>query len=222
MYDHPIRVAEFMVATTIAIARQIGSDAENIAGKLSIDLDYNYYDYKIVQAAAKNAGASIESIQESERIPSFLTRIVESLGRSTNMPSMEWTDPVVLAHSPMQTSSEYRVLIQDVIHNLANQGSCILMGHGAPFILKPHPKTLRIFITCSQEKRYENIMKIGNLEQKDAEKIISDTDRERSQYFREFFGCDWLSPANYDLCLNTDNLSGTQAGLIIKEALQFP
>ena len=66
---HLIRVAEFMVATTIAIARQIGSDAENIAGKLSSELGYNYYDYKIVEAAAKNAGASIEAIRESERIP---------------------------------------------------------------------------------------------------------------------------------------------------------
>ena len=210
-----------MVATTIAIARQIGSDAENIAGRLASELGFKYYDYKIVQTAAKNAGASIEAIQESERIPSFLSRIVEALGKSTSNPSTDWTDPVILAHSPMQTSSEYRVLIQDVIRNLANQGSCVLMGHGAPFILKQHAQALRIFITCSQENRYKNIMKIGNLVQKDAEEIISATDKERSQYFKEFFGCDWLSPANYDLCLNTDNLSATQASLIIKDALQL-
>ena len=106
-----------MVATTVAVARQIGSDAESIAGRLSTELNFSYYDYQIVQTAPENAGASVDVIQESERIPSLLTRIVEALGRSTSSPSMEWTDPVVLANSPMQTSSEYRTFIQlSLIH----------------------------------------------------------------------------------------------------------
>ena len=211
-----------MVATTVAVARQIGSDAESIAGRLAEELNFSYYDYQIVQAAAENAGASVNVIQESERIPSLLTRIVEALGRSTSSPSMEWTDPVVLANSPMQTSSEYRTFIQNVIRTLATQGSCVLMGHGAPFILRSHPNTLRVFITNSIEKRCQNIMKIGNLGEKEAEKIVLETDKERGQYFKEFLGFDWLEPANYDICLNTDVMSIAKAVSLIKESISLP
>ena len=211
-----------MVATTVAVARQIGSDAESIAGRVSTELNFSYYDYQIVQTAAENAGASVDVIQESERIPSLLTRIVEALGRSTSSPSMEWTDPVVLANSPMQTSSEYRTFIQSVIRNLATQGSCVLMGHGAPFILRTHPNTLRVFITSSIEKRCQNIMKIGNLDEKEAEKIVRETDKERGQYFKEFLGIDWLDPENYDICISTDVLSIETAVGIIKESISLP
>ena len=211
-----------MVATTVAVARQIGSDAERIAGLLTAELNFSYYDYQIVQTAAENAGASVDVIQESERIPSLLTRIVEALGRSTNSPSMEWTDPVVLANSPMQTSSEYRTFIQNVIRNLATEGSCVLMGHGSPFILRAHPNALKVFITNSMEKRCQNIMKIGNLNEKEAEKIIRETDKERGQYFKEFLGINWLDPANYDICLNTDMLSVEKAVSLIKESISLP
>ena len=60
------------------------------------------------------------------------------------------------------------------------------------------------------------------MDEKEAEKIIRDTDKERGQYFKEFLGIDWLDPANYDICLSTDVLSIETAVGIIKESISLP
>lgn len=49
-------------------------------------------------------------------------------------------------------------------------------------------------------------------------KAIRDSDRSRSDYLRRFYGIDTELPTQYDLVLNTDRLSSTDAADVVARA----
>ena len=80
-----------METRVITIARQVGTQGEEVARQVADELGFLLLDYRVVQAAAEEAGVSTETIAESEHKPSFFTRILEALARNatavmTNVP----------------------------------------------------------------------------------------------------------------------------------------
>ena len=51
---------------------------------------------------------------------------------------------------------------------------------------------------------------------KEAVKIIEKTDKERSDYYRHYTGRDWTNAKNYNLCLDTSDMSYDKCVDIIK------
>ncbi len=206
---------------TIALARPVGTAGEEIAQLTAAKLGFRFYDYQVVQTAAQEAGVSPETVSEAEHTPSLLTRILEALARNPSMPVAAWADPVPLATNPLLTSTEYRRFIEDVIHDLADQGEAVLMGHGAPMILRNRTDTLKVLTTGASDLRAERIASGMNVDLATARKTVARTDSERVDYFRRFYDRSWLDAENYDLCLNTDRLTPNEAAALIAQAAQM-
>jgi hypothetical protein len=71
-----------MQTRVLTISRQVGTLGEDVARLVADELGYHLLDYRLVQAAAEQAGVSTETIAESEHKPSFFTRILEALALS--------------------------------------------------------------------------------------------------------------------------------------------
>lgn len=210
-----------MNTRVISISRQVGTAGEEVAQAVAHRLGFRVIDYQVIQDAAQEAGVSPETVSESEHTPSLMTRLLEALARNPSMPVAAWADPVPLAASPLYTSTDYRKFVEDVMREMADQGSCVIVGHAAQVILRERLDTVRVLVTGSNSYRARRIKTGMGIDEKEALKIIEKTDHERLDYFRRFYETGWLTPCTYDLCLSTDHLNPEQAADIIGKAAEL-
>lgn len=206
-----------MNTRVVAIARQVGTAGEEVAQSVARRLDFRYIDYQVIQDAAAEAGVSPETVSEAEHTPSLMTRILEALARNPTMPAAAWADPIPLTANPLFTSTDYRKFVEQVIRDLADGGSCVIVGHAAQVILRNRLDTVRVLVTGSNKLRARRIMSGMGVDEKVALKTVERTDHERVEYFNRFYDTGWLLPCTYDLCVNTDHLNPEQAAEVIAQ-----
>lgn len=210
-----------MNTRVVSVSRQVGTAGEEVARALADKLKFRFIDYQVIQDAAREAGVSPETVSESEHTPSLMTRLLEALARNPSMPVAAWADPVPLAASPLYTSTDYRHFVEEVIRETADEGECIIVGHAAQVILRDRLDTVRVFVTGSEPHRVRRIKAGMGVDEKEAQKILERTDRERVDFFRRFYEIGWLSPSTYDLCVNTDHLNPEQAAELVAKVAEL-
>ena len=208
-----------METRIITVARQVGTLGEEVARLVAEENNFRLLDYRVVQAAAEEAGVSTETIAEAEHKPSFFTRSLEALARNpSGAGGGQWVEPLDMSGTALLTSADYRDLVRQVVEDYAAQGNVVFLGHGAQFMLSGRPDVLRVLITGSKDARVRRVMAGMACGEEQALEVISKTDRERSSYFKEYFGADWLSPSVYDITINTDHLNPSQAAGLVRAA----
>jgi len=169
--------------------------ARNVAQKLNIDL----YDDQKLQEEAGKIGIHPEILKElDEKEPGFFTRLFSS-------------KPDI-----------YLDLMESVIYQVARKGEGVILGHGAPFLLRDFSCALHVLIRASESFRITHLMDQQGLSRESAEKMIEKSDHERKGFMRFAFRKNWDDLSLYDLVLNREKLSAESASILIIEVAQSP
>lgn len=183
----------------ITIGRQYGSNGRKIAEMLSEKLGIHFYDKELIKIAAQ-----IQNITYEE-----LLKVDEKR-------SNPWRYPV---EDEVQMQKQFRfepmndVLFYtqvDVIRSLAQKEDCIIVGRCANDILRDFSNCKRVFVHAPMEKRIENVMKRAAIDQKEAALSIRKMDKQRRYYYNYFTDKKWEDMSQYDLTLNSGELSEEQ------------
>lgn len=94
-----------------------------------------------------------------------------------------------------------------IIKQLADREPAVIVGRCADYILRDRKDVLKVFIYSDMETAVKNIVDLYGVSEKEAVKIIEKTDKERSDYYRHYTGRDWTNAKNYNLCLDTSDMS---------------
>lgn len=203
----------------IAITRLVGAGAETIARLLAEELDARYLDRAVITRAASLAGVGEEVVRESQRVPSLMERVAEVLGRYPSFEMMMSLPPEMLEGPPLSPEAS-RQLVEDVMRREAQSDTVVVLGHGAPVILRDQPDVLRVFIHGSRAARAQRLMDEGKLSRSVAEKQVQTLDQEWHDFMQKFYKVEWQNPSLYDLALNTDRLPINAVVQIILSAFQ--
>ena len=103
-----------------------------------------------------------------------------------------------------------------IIKQLADREPAVIVGRCADYILRDRKDVLKVFIYSDMETAVKNIVDLYGVSVKEAVKIIEKTDKERSDYYRHYTGRDWTNAKNYNLCLDTSDMSYDKCVDIIK------
>lgn len=103
-----------------------------------------------------------------------------------------------------------------IIKQLADREPAVIVGRCADYILRDRKDVLKVFIYSDMETAVKNIVNLYGVSVKEAVKIIEKTDKERSDYYRHYTGRDWTNAKNYNLCLDTSDMSYDKCVDIIK------
>lgn len=195
----PVKVVTFSV--------QQGSDGHRIAQLVGQQLGFAYYDNEIVSESASIAGVSPETVAAAERWPTFIERMLERLAMTTVvsegvMPAPPSTSPSTM----MMTSADYRAIVEQVVSNLAERGSCVIVGHAGQAVLQNTPAVFKVLVSGSPERRARRIAEEQGLSEKDAAATIKNSDHQRIDFFKHIYNIDWLDSSHYDMTLNTDDI----------------
>ena len=93
-----------------------------------------------------------------------------------------------------------------VIEELAEKGSCVIVGRCADYILRGKANCLNVFIHASMEKRTERIVKEYGERDESPEQRLKEKDKRRAAYHRFYTDMKWGHAQNYHICLDSGEL----------------
>ena len=195
---------------SLAIEREFGSGGRDIRKKVAALAKIPYYDGEMLIKEAEAKGISLDLLKEydEQKTGSILYNI--ALFANYNQ--------------DMNQSKIYEVCcgIQETIRNLEMQGPAVFIGRCSTEILRGNPQVVRAYIYSSEEqKRIDRIVRTEQVPPEEARKLMAKKDRQRSSYFRFWTQKKWEDRKNYDLELNTSELSPDACAQILLTAMKL-
>ena len=181
-----------MAKRIITISREFGSGGRFIGEEVAKKLGIAYYDKNIISEIAEKSGLSPEYIQERAELSPKKGMFAYALaGRDITGKSVE--DMVYEAQ-------------RQVILELADKEPCVIIGRNADYILKDRDDVLNVFIHGDAPEKMQRIRQIYHVSEKDAAKMMADTDKRRMANYNCYTNQKWGKASNYTLCLNSSQL----------------
>lgn len=175
----------------ITISRQSGSQGREAGRLLAQKLNIPYYDYEILDRAAKESGLSPELFEQAEHsAAASLDRLEKGL------PATDTPINVKLFQAQAQ-----------IIRELAQEGPAVIVGRCGDSVLKGTCNLVSVYIYASEERRIQNVIRKKGLSRPMTQLFIRQIDKGRSAYHNFFSQHAWGDMAAYDLCVCTDQLT---------------
>jgi len=194
----------------ITIGRQIGSGGLETAAKLAEDFGIKMYDKDLMFEAAKSSGISPEFFSRKDEKSTAGSHFFINF-RSMLNGAFHGNDSVMRDDRLFQ-------IMSDTMRQIASQESCIFVGRCADYILREHPNILNLFITADLEYRIGRLMKQHSWSEEESRKFIERNEKERAEYYNFYTFRKWGEASNYDICLSSSKLGGTDA---VVEAIKY-
>lgn len=192
----------------IVIGRQFGSGGRKIGKLVAERLQCPYYDKELLSKAAENLGYAREIFDaHDERKPSpFRTLLQGVYGIADNF------------HDTSMSAERLYKEQSEVIRQLCNQGSCVIVGRTADYILRHHPGLVSVFLHAPVEHRAKAIVSRGDsISELQAIELANKQDHDRERYYNYYSGSQrWGKAYNYHLTVDASSMSDSEiADLII-------
>ena len=195
-----------MANRIITISREFGSGGRFIGEEVAKKLGIAYYDKNIIGQIAEKSGLSPEYIQENAELsPKKGLFAYAFSGRDITGKSVE--DMVYEAQ-------------RNIILELAEKEPCVIIGRNADYILKDRDDVLNVFIHGDMLEKIKRITGLYNVKEKEAVKMMADTDKRRRTNYNFYTDQNWGKASNYTLCLNSSQLGYDRCEMIIMECVK--
>lgn len=202
-----------MKRVIVTINRLYGSGGKTIGYMLADALGIPCYSREILQRASEESGINESLFNKTDerlrRTPKFLL--------SKNIYSGELLPPESSDFTSDQNLFNYEA---DIIKKYAEEGSCVLIGRCADFVLKEHPDMVSVFIHAEHEFLMEQALERVSMSPKEMERYIERINKYRSDYYRYYTGREWEDAGNYDLCIDSGKIGFEKTVDVIKAYLE--
>ena len=176
----------------ITIAREHGSSGKQIGKCVANALGIPFYYKEMITLAAKESGLNREFISD---IHKNSPDIMRDLYLSSN-------------------AVQYAIKAQDaIIREIAENGSCVIVGRAADYILKDYDNVVRIFI---HDYRIQRVMDVYGDTPKEARVNIERSDKARASYYEHISGTHWGDARNYELTVDSSDGVEKTAQFIVR------
>ena len=186
-----------MKKTIITIARQYGSGGRTVGKMLAERMGIPFYDRQIIEMAAEDSGINAVLFHDEQK-PHSLRSLLKGGYQGNRLLS-----PESAGFTKDDNLFNYQAKI---IRQLADEGSCVLIGRCADYILRDQPDVVRVFVHAPADFCLQEAMKVNSLPERDVERLIVKTDDYRARYYKYYTGQEWKDARNYDLSLNSAKL----------------
>ncbi len=195
--------------TIITVSREFGSGGRSIGKLVAQRLSYEFYDSALVNEVAKRCGFSPRFIEENGEYASARSSLLFSLATASQptLDSVSMFDKLYIEQCKF-------------IEELAQKGSCVIVGRCADYILRDRKDCLHVFIHADMESRARRIVERYGEKDKSPEKRLIEKDQKRKVYYKNYTGRSWGQAQNYDLCLDSGTLGVELCSELIVQAAQ--
>ena len=172
----------------ITIAREYGSGGRYIGKLVAEKLGIKLYDKNIIEKMSEETGLSEEYIKDNEQ----KRTVFDSFNNGY--------------YAGLNNSDELFIQESNLIKDLADKESCVIVGRCADFILKDKKNVLKIFVSSSMENKVKRATEFYHIDKKNAEKEITRINKLRANHYEYYTERGWETSSNYDICVNSDSI----------------
>lgn len=166
----------------VTIAREHGSAGKRIGQLVAEKLGVPCYYKELTALAAKESGLAKEFVSG---INSDANAVMRELYLSTS-------------------AVQQAITAQDkAINHIANQGSCVIIGRAADYVLRGRENLVRVFIHAPKDYRVKKVMEMYGDSEQEGRKSIARSDAARSAYYKSISGQEWGDPHQYELSVDS-------------------
>lgn len=187
-----------MRVRTITVEREYGSGGALIARRLAEHLGWKLWDEELTAEIARIAKVDHKAARLcDERMDPLIYRLFRVFARG----SYERALPVEGVSSRFD-ADQMVAMLQEVIEDVASRGNCVIVGRGAPYILRNHADAFHVFIYAPRGEKIRRIKTLGKTE-KEAAQLVAEVDAERASFIRHYFSAEWPCRALYNAMINS-------------------
>ncbi len=198
----------------VTIARQFGSGGREIGERIAEILHIPLIDKELIKDAASKGELNEDIIKSADE--SATNSLLYTLAMGSNL-----LGTTMNFGYKMPINDKLFILQSDAIKNYAAEGSCVIIGRCADYVLREEPNLFRIFIYGDLDHRRQRV-KQRHPELKDSKVIdeINKTDKRRASYYNFYTGNKWGKYDNYDMAINSSTFGIEETAKIIAAAVQ--
>ena len=177
----------------ITISREFGSGGRLIGRRLADKLDIPYYDKELLDRIAEESGFCKEMMEGAEMKAknSFLYSLASAMGTGESGPeSLSLNERFFLAQF-------------DTVRSIAEEGSCVIVGRCADYVLRGLPETTNVFFYAEEEDKIKRAVQEYGVPADSVKKMMKDTDKARANYYSYHTGRKWGEHVNYNLSIDS-------------------
>ena len=198
----------------ITIGRQFGSGGRYVGRLLAEKLGVPFYDKELLSEAAKNSGICEEIFEEHDEKPTRSLLFSLVTGMQSHMAAGNFYMDMPLNHKIFLAQF-------DAIRRIAGEGSCVIVGRCADYVLRENPDAVSIFVKGDMESKIARAVKYYGIEEDKAEERIRKADKQRASFYNYYATATWGDVDNYDLVVDTGVLGVEGAVELIAKFLEL-
>ena len=207
----------------ITISRELGSGGRTVGRKLAEALGIRYSDKELISKLRNKfqlSAVGIEKLKGEKKtwFSEFLQLVAPVPKEAARL---EKDKPSIQEFRPDVTTDDVFKAETEILKAIASQGSCVIAGRSAFFVLKDHPNKLNIFIQAPLEKRVRRVMEKQSLTEEEAREVIASVDKSRDTFVQRYAGVSRYDARNYDLVLNVGDLTDDEAVACILKYIKY-
>ncbi len=177
----------------ITVSRGSFLGASKVASEIARDMEIPCLEREVLLRHAEEFGLSEEELSEDDYRP-----------------------PLIFERLTKEKESRLAALRATLLQK-AVLGALVYHGYGGHLLLAGTPTLLRLRIVAPFELRVGAVQREQGLGLKAAEKHVLDLDRQRSDWTRFLYGVDWHDPSLYDLVINLEFVTLSEASSMVRE-----
>jgi cytidylate kinase len=193
----------------ITIARQYGSGGREIGERVAELLGIPIYDKELIKDAAAKGSLNEDIIKNADE--SAANSLLYTLAMGSNV-----LGTTMHFGYKMPINDKLFILQSETIKEYANNGSCVIIGRCADYVLRDEPNTLKIFIYGDLDHRKARVAeRHPEIKSTQVIDVINKTDKRRASYYNFYTGNKWGKYDNYDMAVNSSTLGIDHTAQII-------
>lgn len=198
----------------ITIGREFCSGGADIGKMVAYHFGIPYYDKKILDETAEALHVNSELV---EKYDEKTNSIWESIPGYQYGYSWYSGDPTLMQPLNLRVADAQF----QAIRRYAEEGSCVIIGRCADYVLRERDDVLNIFIRADLDLRIERAMRLFDITANDAKKLIKRSDKIRTNYYTAHTEWEWGRVGNYELIIDSGKSGITGAAHLIISAVEY-
>jgi cytidylate kinase len=183
----------------LTLSRELGAGDTGFAPSLADRLHLHVFDRELIERDAHRLALPEPEVERYDEQPSGV---------------FEYSQPE-------NHHRQYLEAMEQVMHELAEQGDVVLVGRGGNCFLRDFPRAFHVRLVAPPNVRLHRVMEYRWVRESVAKKLMEESDAQRRRFHQSCFGVDWTDPLEYHVTVNSGRLMLNALDLVAMAAEQY-
>lgn len=180
----------------ITIEREYGAGGSVVAEQLARHFGWKLLDQELTARIASEACVDPSIVAGcDEQIDRPLHRLAKVFWRGSYERMLPMSDARAFDADCMVE------MATKIIGEAGAQGRCVIVGRGAPYILRQRKDAFHVFLYAPRDFKINRLSR--RMKEKEAVELVDTIDRERAEFIKRYFNKDWPCRSLYHMMINT-------------------